>query len=202
MTPQSARPSTNLLYYLPGRGGRLATGLGEGLRSRGWDVTGRETLGAFRDMPFADQVHTVAQDLQQHFWHAQARVVAVSFGAYLLLHAQAQLPSYPGRLLLLSPIMGGFDDAASGTQFVPPQAELLPQRVEAGTFNAPEHCEVHVGEQDWQSGPEGVKRHTHRAAVQRQLPTGADHSAHPLRPSPEVFFLCAHRQTAARAVAV
>jgi pimeloyl-ACP methyl ester carboxylesterase len=175
MTPQRARPSTNLLYYLPGRGGRLATGLGEGLRSRGWDVTGRETLGAFRDMHFADQVHTVAQDLQQHFWHAQARVVAVSFGAYLFLHAQAQLPSYPGWVLLLSPIVGGFADAASGTHFVPPQAELLRQRVEAGTFNAPKHCEVHVGEQDWQSGPEGVKRMAQMLGMACTVVPGAGH---------------------------
>ena len=175
MNPPSPIPSTNLLYYLPGRGGRLATGLGEGLRSRGWDVTGRETLGEFRDMPFADQVHTIAQDLQQHFWHAQARVVAVSFGAYLFLHAQAELPSYPGRVLLLSPIVGGFADAASGTHFVPPQAELLRQRVEAGTFNAPLHGEVHVGEQDWQSGPEGVKRMAQMLGMPCTVVPGAGH---------------------------
>ena len=175
MNPPSPIPRTNLLYYLPGRAGRLATGLGEGLRSRGWNVTGRETLGAFRDMPFADQVHTIAQDLQQHFWHVQARVVAVSFGAYLFLHAQAQLPSYPGRLLLLSPIMGGFADSASGTHFVPPQAELLRQRLEAGTFNAPMHGEVHVGEQDWQSGPEGVKRMAQMLGMPCTLVPGAGH---------------------------
>ena len=175
MNPPSPITSTNLLYYLPGRGGRLATGLGEGLRSRGWNVTGRETLGAFRDMPFADQVYTVAQDLQQHFWHAQARVVAVSFGAYLFLQAQAQLPSYPGRVLLLSPIVGSFADSASGTHFVPPQAELVRQRVEAGTLNAPEHCEVHVGEQDWQSGRESVKRMAQMLGMACAVVPGAGH---------------------------
>jgi hypothetical protein len=35
-------------------------------------------------------------------------VVAVSFGAYLFLHAQTQLPAYPGQVLLLSPILGEF----------------------------------------------------------------------------------------------
>ena len=29
------------VYYLPGHGGQLHTGLGEGLLSRGWHVTGR-----------------------------------------------------------------------------------------------------------------------------------------------------------------
>lgn len=165
----------NLVYYLPGYGGRLATGLGEGLRSRGYDVTGRETVGEFRDMPFADQVHTIAQDLQQHFWHPQARVVAVSFGAYLFLHAQAQLPSYPGRVLLLSPIVGEFANETTGTNFVPPYAELLRERVEAGTFNAPLHCEVHVGEQDWQSGPENVKRLAGQLGMPCTIVPGAGH---------------------------
>ena len=175
MTPQSATSSTRLVYYLPGRGGHLATGLGEGLRSRGWDVTGRETTGAFRDLPFTDQVHTIAQDLQQHFWHPQARVVAVSFGAYLFLHAQAQLPAYPGQVLLLSPIIGAFADQASGTHFVPPQAELLRERVEAGSFNAPLNCELHVGEQDWQSGPESVKRMAQMLGMGCTVVPGAGH---------------------------
>jgi hypothetical protein len=175
MTPQSATPSTRLVYYLPGRGGRLATGLGEGLRSRGWDVTGRETVGEFRDLPFADQVHTIAQDLQQHFWHPQARVVAVSFGAYLFLHAQARLPAYPGRVLLLSPILGEFADQASGTHFVPPHAKLLRERVEAGSFNAPLNCEVHVGQQDWQSGPESVKRMAQMLGMACTVVPGAGH---------------------------
>ena len=37
------------IYYLPGHGGRLGTGLGEGLLSRGFDVAGRETVGEFKD---------------------------------------------------------------------------------------------------------------------------------------------------------
>lgn len=36
------------VYYLPGAGGQLSTGLGQGLMDRGFDVTGRETRGARR----------------------------------------------------------------------------------------------------------------------------------------------------------
>ena len=49
------------IYYLPGHGGRLGTGLGEGLLSRGFDVAGRETVGEFKDLPFNEQVALVAQ---------------------------------------------------------------------------------------------------------------------------------------------
>jgi hypothetical protein len=41
------------IYYLPGYGGQLAIGLGQGLMDRGFDVTGRETRGGFRDLPIS-----------------------------------------------------------------------------------------------------------------------------------------------------
>ena len=81
-----------IIHYFPGHGGTLGTGLGEGLLSRSYEVTGRETLGDFLMLPFEDQVETVAADLQGHFWREDAQVICVSFGAYLFLHAQAQLP--------------------------------------------------------------------------------------------------------------
>lgn len=147
----------NIAYYLPGYGGRLATGLGEGLAQRGWDIAGRETVGDFRDLPFRQQVDTVADDLQRHFWHEDARVVAVSFGAYLFLHAQAQLPPFIGRVLLLSPIVGEFSNEETGSHFIPPYADRLRQVATQGRFNAPARCHIHVGADDWQSGPDNVR---------------------------------------------
>ena len=58
---------------------------------RGFDVTGRETRGEFKDLSFTDQVETVKEDLLNHFWTEDSRVIANSFGAYLFLHAQASL---------------------------------------------------------------------------------------------------------------
>jgi hypothetical protein len=74
---------TNTVYYLPGAGGQLATGLGQGLIDRGFDVTGRETRGAFRSLPFEEQVQSVVDDLQSHLWHEQSLVLCNSFGCYL-----------------------------------------------------------------------------------------------------------------------
>jgi hypothetical protein len=50
------------IYYLPGRGGRLDTGLGQHLLERGFDVTGRALVDEFNRLSFAEQVDTVAQD--------------------------------------------------------------------------------------------------------------------------------------------
>jgi alpha-beta hydrolase superfamily lysophospholipase len=146
----------NTVYYLPGYGGLLATGLGAGLLARGLDVTGRQTVDEFKALPFQEQVDLVAQDLHAHFWRADARVVANSFGAYLFLHAQAQLPPFPGRVLLLSPIVGEFSNEDSQMNFIPPRAERLQALVQAGHYPRLARCEVHVGEQDWQSNPVNV----------------------------------------------
>ena len=145
------------VYYLPGHGGQLATGLGQGLIDRGFHVTGRETRGDFRSLSFEEQIQVVIQDLQDHFWHEQARVICNSFGSYLFLHAQAQMPAFVGRVLLLSPIVGEFTNEQTRTSFSPPRPQRLKDLAEAGQFNAPAHCEIHVGAEDWQSIPANVQ---------------------------------------------
>lgn len=150
-------PSAQTVYYLPGHGGRLDTGLGQGMLDRGVGVTGRETRGSFNDLAFSDQVQTVADDLKTHFWREDARVICNSFGAYLFLHAQAQLPPFVGRVVLLSPIVGEFTYEESRTTFSPPRATRLRELAEAGRFNPPRCCELHVGEEDWQSNPANVQ---------------------------------------------
>ncbi len=145
------------IYYLPGYGGQLATGLGRALMDRGFDVTGRETRGDFRALQFSKQVQTIVDDLHNNFWSEQAQVICNSFGAYLFLHAQAQMPSYVGRVLLLSPIVGEFSSVETRTSFSPPRPEQLKALAEAGQFNAPRNCEIHVGEEDWQSVPDNVQ---------------------------------------------
>lgn len=142
------------MYYLPGRGGHLNQGLGAALQSKGVHIVGRELPGGADSGGFATHVDAVAADLQRDHWHRDSLVVANSFGAYLLLHAQAQLPPFVGNVLLLSPILGMVfrKDAPGG--FVPPRARKILAMVEAGTFPGPRRCEIHVGSQDWQSDPE------------------------------------------------
>jgi hypothetical protein len=144
------------IYYLPGHGGQLGTGLGKEILSRGFDIAGRETVGEFRSIPFSDQVAIIAEDLTSHFWTEDASVIANSFGAYLFLHAQNLLKPFPGKVLLLSPIVGEFSTEDSATNFIPPQAGRLLALASSGVFPAPRRCEIHVGEQDWQSNPNAV----------------------------------------------
>ena len=145
-----------IVYYLTGMNGQLRIGLGQGLLSRGVDITGRELVGEFRQMDFQQQVDLIADDLQDNFWHEDARVIANSFGAYLFLHAQCQMEPYVGKVILLSPIVGEFGNEESQINFIPPRSEKLFQLAKDGRFPIPNQCEIHVGSKDWQSNPTKV----------------------------------------------
>lgn len=144
------------VYYLTGMGGRLDTGLGQGLLSRGCEISGRELVGEFRKLDFQKQIDHIVDDLIGNFWHEDACVIANSFGAYLFLHAQAQIPAYVGRVILLSPIVGEFANEETQMNFIPPRAEKLLELARAGLFPVPKQCQVHVGSEDWQSNPTNV----------------------------------------------
>lgn len=144
---------TKLIYYLPGRGGRLTTGLGQGLIDRGLMPVGRETRGEFKELSFQEQIKTIALDLQTRHWNESDKVIANSYGAYLFLHAQSLMPPYPGEVLLLSPILGAFENLEQNLHFAPPFANRLFDLAQSSKLNRPRGCSVHVGSDDWQSPP-------------------------------------------------
>lgn len=151
-------PQSQSIYYLTGMRGRLSEGLGKSLSDRGLVVSGRELHGDFRRLTFQEQVDAVAHDLATDHWTPHSRVVANSFGAYLFLHAQAQLTPYMGKVLLLSPIVGAFSNDQSMMGFIPPRSSKLSELAESRQYPTPVACEVHVGSEDWQSDPNAVKR--------------------------------------------
>ena len=139
------------IYLLPGRGGSLDAGLGLALKAKGYHVSGRETLGDFAKLSLPHQALAISQDLQADFWDNDALVVANSYGAYLLLFAQALMPAFPGRVLLLSPVIGAVTNSSVGkVGFAPPYAECLMALAMSGELVVPGHCEIHVGANDWQ----------------------------------------------------
>lgn len=163
------------IYYLPGMGGRLDEGLGEELLRRGFALRGRETIGAFKKLRFGEQADTVKQDLVEQFWKPEARVIANSFGGYLFLHAQLELAPFPGRVLLLSPVIGSTAQSVTGMRFYPPRADVLKQTAQAGRFSKPHSIEVHVGEQDWQAGPQALVEFCNSVGVEVHVVPGRGH---------------------------
>jgi pimeloyl-ACP methyl ester carboxylesterase len=144
------------VYLLPGRGGRL-DGLGSALSARGCTVVGRELVGPFARLAFSEQVDAVVGDLRSLPSPEEALVVAFSMGAYLFLHAQLQWQEpFPGRVLLLSPIVSGSTANTQAVGYVPPGLRRLRAAIDEHRYPSPKRCEVHVGEHDWQSNPDAV----------------------------------------------
>jgi predicted alpha/beta hydrolase family esterase len=167
---------TKTVYYLTGMNGRLRTGLGEALLSRGVDVTGRELVDAFRRLDFQDQIDTVCDDLKNHFSNKDSYVVANSFGAYLFLHAQAKLNrTYEGNVLLLSPIVGEFANEETLMNFIPPRPTFLQEVAERGDFPKLTNCEIHVGSEDWQSNPNNVTKFADLVGLKVHVVQGGGH---------------------------
>ena len=164
------------VYYLPGMGGRLDTGLGLALLNRGFNLQGRELTGEFRKLDFGQQIDCVVSDLQSIELEDGGRVIANSFGAYLLLHALAQMPPFTGKVLLLSPIVGQLSNAATQMGFVPPLADRLGEIARAGAFPVPKQCEIHVGADDWQSNPANVTKFGSMVDIVVNVVPNAGHS--------------------------
>ena len=164
------------IYYLTGMGGQLATGLGEELTRRGLEVSGRELSGGFRQLGFQERIDIVAGDLQTHHWSERSRVVANSFGAYIFLHAQAQMTPYVGKVLLLSPIVGEFGNEQITKGFIPPRSGRLSELAEAGKYPTPTRCEIHVGSEDWQSNPSAILQLGNLLGLKVSVVDGAGHN--------------------------
>jgi hypothetical protein len=175
MNPSTSDAARPLIYYLPGAGGELRKGLGEGILSRGFEVMGRETRGEFQRLEFQEKIDLVAQDLRAHFWRSDALVICNSYGCYLFFHAQIGREPFPGRLLLLSPIVGHFVNETLHRGYVPPRSTRLKELVEVGRFPTPLNAEIHVGSEDWQSHPRAVRKFGRLTGIPVHIIQGRGH---------------------------
>ena len=164
------------IYLLPGRGGRLTAGLGLALKGRGYHLSGRETLGDFAKLPLHMQAQAIADDLQGEFWDGSAQVIANSYGAYLFLFAQSLMPAFPGKVLLLSPIIGAATNTSIGNVgFAPPYAARLMDLAMSRELVVPEHSEIHVGANDWQCPAERLSEFGRLTGVPVTIVSGSGH---------------------------
>lgn len=72
------------------------------------------------------------------------------------MHAQALIEPYPGKVLLLSPIVGEFANGQPSMGFIPPRSTRLAELGASKKYPVPLNCEIYVGEQNWQVNPDNV----------------------------------------------
>ncbi len=136
------------IYFLPGRGDPPGSGMGQWAQELGFEVLARAVDPRFVARPFAEQLELIGRDLQTGFCHPGGRLLAYSYGAYLLLHALSELPPYPGEVILISPMLGAFRDRQGFFLSRPPRARRLMQWAEQGVFPRPGRLVIHQGAQD------------------------------------------------------
>jgi len=136
------------VYLLPGREETFADNLAKSIESLGLTLCGREIVRDFARLRFAEQLALIKSDLQTAFWKPDAKIVARSYGAYLLLNTLAEMNPFPGEIMLLSPVLGAADANDGCYVSRPPRAERFVKLIASRDFPCPRYLEIHPGAQD------------------------------------------------------
>ncbi len=136
------------VYFLPGRAESLVAGLGQLITKMGYSIHGREMVSDFARLRFAEQLALIRSDLEPAVWHSEAVLIGRSYGAYLLLHALADMEPFPGKILLCSPVLGAAIAKNGFYGSLPPRAEKLVKLATRNGFPAPLYMEIHTGAED------------------------------------------------------
>jgi hypothetical protein len=164
------------VYLIPGRHEQLAASGHSALERGDAFVQPRLLNRGFLRQPFGAQIALIGEDLKAAHWHVDGRIIARSYGAYLLLHALAELPAFPGHVLLLSPVIGEARSADGYEISRPPRADRLLALADDGRFPAPASLTIYAGAADLECSPTLLRRFA--AAVPRcraHLIEGAAH---------------------------
>ena len=168
------------IYYCPGRGGRLNSGLGLEISARGFDLIGREIAGPsprdqsnpFASLSFQQQVEVIQHDLKTHAWTRDALVIGNSFGAYLIAHSILQLGYFPGKCRFISPVLGAVK--TTGMLFKPPKSGALKDAIESQSFPSI-MLDIIVGSRDEHFLPEFAKKLNQETIGSIELIDGEGH---------------------------
>ena len=112
----------------------------------------------FARLGFSEQLALIQTDLLSGFWHSEAVLVGRSYGAYLLLHALAEMDFFPGKVLLFSPVLGAGLSKDRLFGVMPPRSKKLLKLAENGGFPAPRDLEIHTGAEDSGCDPRLAER--------------------------------------------
>ncbi len=97
------------IFYITGAGGEIKSGLGEFLVQLTPNFRGISINADFLSQEFGDQIRQVKSEVL-NFSNKGYPVIAVSYGANLLLHALAGEDKLKTHLIMMSPVFGGFSN--------------------------------------------------------------------------------------------
>ena len=133
------------ILYITGRNGHLQRGLGEYLNRLTGSFSGISLDPVFLRQHFNEQVARIQSAIESP---TDYKLVANSYGGYLLLHALIDRTKIEHDVLLLSPVLGKAISLESMSFSRPPGANRLLEALEQGRIAKPRHIEIHTGEVD------------------------------------------------------
>ncbi len=137
-----------MIYLLPGRKSKFDGSLGNNIIKLGHDIYGREIRDEFELYPISKQIDIICQDIKNNFWGEEFKLIGRSYGGYLMMHALMEfLPDvYPGKVLLLSPVLGT-STVVNGCGSRPPRSKKILEFSKSGKLNKL-NIEIHTGNKD------------------------------------------------------
>ena len=136
-----------LVIYITGRGGDAGKGLGAYLKTIDPHRIGLSVNSIFLSLPFEQQISTI-HDLLVRFDGPSTRIIANSYGAYLLTSAFIDKPAIASQVLLLSPLLGLTLVEEEKFYSRPPNQRSWSEALEQGRMTKPSYLEVCAGELD------------------------------------------------------
>ena len=133
------------ILYITGRNGHLQRGLGEYLNRLTGSFSGISLDPVFLRQPFNEQVARIQSAIESP---TDYKLVANSYGGYLLLHALIDRTKIEHDVLLLSPVLGKAISLESMSFSRPPGANRLLEALEQGRIAKPRYIEIHTGKVD------------------------------------------------------
>jgi hypothetical protein len=148
------------IYFVPGRAESLASYPGQLMARRGYAIQGRALTARFGRLPFAEQLAVIRSDAHPAFWSPNGRLVGRSYGAYLLLHALAEMGPFPGKILVCSPVLGAAVATHGRVVFGsrPPRGDKLLELAERQQFPVPHALAIYTGADDHGCDPQLAAR--------------------------------------------
>ena len=137
-----------MVYLVPGRNSKIDGKLGKNIINLGYDIMGREVRNEFELLRISKQLELICMDIKTHFWNKKSKLIGRSYGGYLIMHALIEfLPeAYPGKVLLLSPVLG-VSTVVNGYGVVPPRHKKILQFARDNKLKNLD-VEIHTGTKD------------------------------------------------------
>ena len=142
-----------MTLYITGRNGSIKKGLGKYLRENQLIDSYIEINQAFQELSFKEQISIIQEKLNSNT-ESNVKVIAVSYGAYLLINALIKQSFKIDSILMISPVLGQVSLKAGG--IIPTNLSHFKRALQNNQIKLPTNTKIIYGTDDLICTPEIV----------------------------------------------